>query len=55
MSARVRLELTQPAEPMVLQISKAILYIAAITAYLVFFTSEWAMWVSLMLGGLALI
>jgi transglutaminase-like putative cysteine protease len=40
---------------MVLQISKAILYIAAITAYLVFFTSEWAMWVALMLGGVALI
>ena len=55
MSEATRQKLTQPAEPFMLMASKAGLYIAATTAYLVFFTSQWALWTALVLGVLALI
>ena len=50
MSEQTRQQLTQPAEPLTLRISKSALYVAAITAYLVFFTSQMAMWVSLVIN-----
>ena len=50
-----RLRLTLPAEPLALLITKASLYIAATTAYLIFFTSQWALWTALILATLALV
>lgn len=55
MTERTPMRLTSPAEPVLLASLKALAYLAAITAYLIFFTSQAALWSSLGAGMVALL
>ena len=50
-----RQRITLPAEPVSLVLCKAAFYLAAVFAYLVFFTSPWAMWSAILLTLAALL